>query len=108
MKKLPPKIIFPALLIIIILLGYFRLISPDFSLRWDIYNVHYTSLKFLSDSFQRDGQLSLWNPAQFGGYPIYADPQPALFYPPHFFLIVMGAVNIFNIKLLLLSHFFLA
>ncbi|MDP2684699.1 MAG: YfhO family protein [bacterium] len=99
---------FILLIVVLLALGFFKLLSPDFTVRWDIYDVHYHNLSFIADSYQETGQLPLWNPHQYSGYPNFADPQPAMYYPPHLLLIILGAISLTTIKLLLFSHLLLA
>ncbi len=47
---------------------------------WDSKNQFYPFFRFLGGAL-RDGTLPLWNPHQFGGYPVAADPQSLLFTP---------------------------
>ncbi len=96
------------LVVIILTIGFFKLLSPDYTVRWDIYNVQYHDLKFISDSYQETGQLPLWNPYHYSGYPSFADPQPAMFYPFHLLLILFNGISLVAIKLLLFSHLLLA
>ena len=47
---------------------------------WDSKNQFYPFFRFLGDAL-RHGTVPLWNPYQFGGYPVAADPQSLLFTP---------------------------
>ncbi len=96
------------LIIILLSAGFFKLLSPEFTLRWDIFDVHYHGLSFVQQSYQETGKLPLWNPYQYSGYPSFADPQPAIFYPLHTLLIVFGVINLTVIKLLLFFHLLIA
>ena len=42
----------------------------------------------------RQGELPLWNPYLFSGVPFLANPQPALFYPPVWLLLVLPAAQV--------------
>ena len=42
--------------------------------------------RLLAARSMRAGQLALWNPHQFCGYPLVANGQSALFYPPNWLL----------------------
>lgn len=106
--KPPTHRLAPLLLILIITLGFWRLLSPDFSVRWDIVTVHYNHLNFAAQTYAETHQLPLWNPYQYGGYPFIADPQPAIFYPPNLLLIITNHVTLANVKALLLAHLLLA
>lgn len=47
---------------------------------WDSKNQFYPFFRFLADALHH-GTVPLWNPYQFGGYPVAADPQSLLFTP---------------------------
>jgi hypothetical protein len=47
----------------------------------DATNLFLQWLRFAKSSAQQ-GELPLWNPYTFSGFPFVANPQPALFYPP--------------------------
>lgn len=54
----------------------------------------------------RSGQLALWNPHQFCGYPFVSNGQSALFYPPNW---ALALVNVkLGLGLLAMLHYFLA
>ncbi len=56
----------------------------------DLVNQQYPLLSLIFDSL-RDGQgLPLWNPYQFAGQSIVANPQSTLFYPPAWIMIPLG------------------
>ena len=59
---------------------------------WDSKNQFYPFFRFLGDAL-RHGTVPLWNPYQFGGYSVAADPQSLLFTPSMllFALIAPGA-----------------
>jgi hypothetical protein len=48
---------------------------------WDFRGVHLPLAAFVADSFRR-GELPLWDPYTYCGYPIFANIQAALFYLP--------------------------
>ncbi|MGH6813623.1 MAG: YfhO family protein [Methylocella sp.] len=47
---------------------------------WDSKNHFYPMFRFLGDALHR-GEIPLWNPYHFGGYPAIADPQSLIFTP---------------------------
>ena len=47
---------------------------------WDSKNQFYPMFRFLGDGL-RSGELPLWNPYHFSGYPAIADPQSLIFTP---------------------------
>lgn len=54
----------------------------------------------------RGGELPLWNPFLFSGVPFLANPQPALFYPPVWLLLVLPATKVAGVLFYL--HIWLA
>lgn len=54
----------------------------------------------------RQGELPLWNPYLFSGVPFIANPQPALFYPPTWLILLLPPTR--AVGLLYLLHFWLA
>jgi hypothetical protein len=38
-----------------------------------------------------DGVIALWNPHDRGGFPLYGDPQPGMFYPVNWLLLLVSA-----------------
>ncbi|MBI1867558.1 MAG: hypothetical protein HYS06_04590 [Methylocystis sp.] len=56
---------------------------------WDSKNHFYPMFRFLGDALRR-GEIPLWNPYHFAGYPSVADPQ-SLIFTPTFFLFALIA-----------------
>ncbi len=54
----------------------------------------------------RSGELPLWNPHQYCGYPFVGNGQSALFYPPNWLLLIVDAKYFLGLSLAL--HWFLA
>ena len=50
---------------------------------WDSKNHFYAMYRFLGEAVAR-GEIPLWNPFHFGGYPAVADPQSLIFTPTMF------------------------
>ncbi len=61
--------------------------------------------QFAADALRR-GELPLWNPYLFSGVPFIANPQPALFYPPVWLLLLLSPQR--AIVGLLLLHLWIA
>ncbi|MCA9670617.1 MAG: YfhO family protein [Myxococcales bacterium] len=60
------------------------LIEPSLGKRGlggDVRSEHWGSLSLLSNAL-REGSLPLWSPYERGGYPLLADPQTSVLYPP--------------------------
>ena len=48
----------------------------------------YPMYRFIADSWQK-GEIPLWNPHQYAGYPLIADNQAGIFYPFHLLLFLV-------------------
>jgi len=62
----------------------------NFTFPWDFRGVHVPLATFVASSFRR-GELPLWDPYTYCGYPIYANIQAALFHPPALLAALAGA-----------------
>jgi hypothetical protein len=84
----------PALVfaVLVVLMGW-RLWWPDVAERrafnYDAVWQYWGDLVVQIDAY-RSGQLPLWNPFDRGGYPIHADPQAGLLYPPNWAILGLG------------------
>ena len=58
---------------------------------WDSKNHFYAMFRFLGEALQ-NGEIPLWNPYCFGGYPAIADPQ-SLIFTPSMVLFALAAPN---------------
>lgn len=56
-------------------------INPKFHIPWDIQGFHYPLMASLARAL-RQGEWPWWSPLIYCGYPIHADVQAQLFYPP--------------------------
>ncbi len=54
----------------------------------------------------RGGELPLWSPYQYCGYPVVGNGQSAIFYPPNWLLLILPAAQFLGVSLAL--HFFIA
>src|SRR5690348_16205580 len=79
-----------ALLMEALLFHWRVLFARGFVFPWDFRTVHIPLATFVADSFRR-GELPLWDPYTYCGYPIYANIQTALFYPPVLVATLLGA-----------------
>ena len=75
------------------------------SLLWDSVAQFYP-WRLLLHRALRSNQLALWSPYQYCGYPVAANGQFGLFYPPNWLLLFLHPDKFFGISLAL--HFFLA
>ena len=71
----------------------------------DLSNMFLHWLRFAVSSIQQ-GQLPLWNPLLFSGLPFVANPQPALFYPPTWLMLLMPVTRALGLVAVL--HLWLA
>ncbi len=55
----------------------------------DLLAEHIPAKRFLVRSWQETGELPLWCPYSFAGSPLVHDPQVAIFYPPHWALLLL-------------------
>jgi hypothetical protein len=55
----------------------------------DLLAEHVPAKRFLVRSWQETGELPLWCPYSFAGSPFVHDPQVAVFYPPHWPLLLL-------------------
>ncbi|MCP4443900.1 MAG: YfhO family protein [Myxococcales bacterium] len=73
---------------------FWRLWTPidgaERSWKHDPQHEYWGDLIFQQDTLA-DGQLALWNPHDRGGFPVYGDPQPGMFYPPNWALLAWGS-----------------
>ncbi len=72
---------------------------------WDGVAQFYPWRLYAARTMQR-GQLALWNPHQLCGYPIVANGQSAIFYPPNWLLAIVDVR--WGLGLLAALHYFLA
>jgi hypothetical protein len=79
-----------ALLVEVLLFHRHVLFLRDYVFPWDFRGVHVPLATFVASSFRR-GELPLWDPYTYCGYPIYANIQTALFHPPALLAALAGA-----------------
>lgn len=84
----------PLVYTLLTLAVFWRLWTPidgaERSWKYDPPHEYWGDLIFQQDSLS-DGQLALWNPYDRGGFPVYGDPQPGMFYPPNWPLLIWGS-----------------
>lgn len=97
----------------VILLGsicafvFWPVLKGQGTLQWDAKEVHLFNL-MVSSKIWREGAMPLWNPFIFNGYPQFADPQAAIYYPPN---LLIGLFKIFTPRLMMyqiIFHYLLA
>jgi hypothetical protein len=77
------------------------------TLIWDAADYYYPYLFFVSDSF-RHGDIPLWSPFLFNGFPSVGDIQAQTFYPPNFLFMIFTTFSPYAVHLSLVLHFCLA
>ena len=95
-------------------LAFFRhvLFYGRYAIPWDFRYYHYSLAWFVARSFAR-GELPLWDPYTYCGFPIYADLTMQLFYPPALAVILVsnwtgGGHLLYFLELQLVAHVFLS
>ena len=76
----------------VLVASFFRegLFGNDLTLIWDGADYHFPNLNLVSRLW-RSGQLPLWNPFLFNGYPLIAQPHYQVFYPPNLLITLASA-----------------
>ncbi|MBN1680681.1 MAG: YfhO family protein [Anaerolineae bacterium] len=104
--------VIPLLMLVITVLFFSHVILPseNHALPGDDFeHQFYPWFRFVARTIQDTGELPLWNPHQFLGYNIIANPQYALLYPPNWFIFLAGADHVqYTLGLVLVAHAFWA
>lgn len=84
------------------------LFSSRFAIPWDLRYYHFPIASFMASAF-RSGELPLWNPYIYCGFPQYANIQSQTFYPPTVLAILVsnwtGGKNLlYFLELQLIAH----
>ena len=80
----------PVLIAALVLIFYsVPLGSEAASIQWDAADLHYPFQKYFSDHI-RAGDLPLWTPYLFSGYPFMAYPETGAWYIPHWPFFLLG------------------
>lgn len=74
---------------------------------YDTADQFYPYLFYVSSMF-RKGELPLWNPFLFNGYPAFANIQGQSFYPVNFLFILFSKFTPYLVQLQIILHYFLA
>src|SRR5437667_7583801 len=95
-------------------LAFYRqiLFVPGHVIPWDLRYYHFSIASQVARSFQQ-GELPLWDPHPYCGFPLYADLTAQVFYPPAVLSILLsnwtgGRHLLYFLELLLVAHVFLA
>src|ERR1700733_10277507 len=72
--------IYLSLLAVVVLFFHKPLFSSEYSFPWDFRGVQLPLITFLRDELN-ENRFALWNPYNYGGYPVYANIQACFFHP---------------------------
>jgi hypothetical protein len=72
--------VYLSLLAAVVLFFHKPLFSAEYTFPWDFRGVQLPLITFLRDQL-RENRFALWNPYNYGGYPIYANIQACFFHP---------------------------
>lgn len=98
MLKLIRNILFPILAILtVIIIAYREVALFHYTMKWDIMDQFFSCRYFISECINH-GIFPLWNPYINFGYPAYADPQSATFYPITWFISLLFGYNAYSIQ----------
>ncbi len=73
-------LIYASLLAVVVLFFHKPLFDPCYTFPWDFLHVQLPMITFLRDELGQ-GRFALWNPYNYGGYPVFANIQACLFHP---------------------------
>jgi hypothetical protein len=87
-----PPWLAPTILLLAALVLFYAapLLSPQASIQWDAIDVHYSAQRYLVEELW-GGNLPLWTPYLYSGFPFLADPQVGAFYPLNWPFLLAGA-----------------
>ncbi len=75
-----PVYVYLSLLAVVALFFHKPLFSPEYTFPWDFHAVQLPLITFLRDEL-RENRFALWNPYNYGGYPVFANIQACFFHP---------------------------
>lgn len=104
--KARKKILAPALLLGFVLWAYWPLSTGYLCMKFDILDQFFQYRHFLSDSLS-NGVWPLWMPWQYYGFPYFADPQSAAWYPPAWLIASLRPYDLYSLYFEWLAHVFM-
>lgn len=109
MKKSTYRDILSAVFLFSGLIYFFKhaIFTRSLTLVWDAADFFYPYLYYIS-SMYRHGEVPLWNPFLFNGYPMFANVQCQAFYPVNFLFLPFTLFTPYAVHLKLILHYFLA
>jgi hypothetical protein len=100
-----------AVLLLFTLFFYWKvLLTRQAILPWDVMDFYYPYLAYVHEEL-RHLRLPLWLPHAFSGFPIIADPEAQIFYPPNWLMVLVYPFSSMPLRLAeiqIVAHFFLA
>lgn len=100
-----------ALFLLFTLFFHWKLLfTRQIMLPWDAGDFHYPYLAYVHEEL-RHFRLPLWLPYAFSGFPIIADPEGQIFYPPNWLMLLVYAFAPLPFRLVeiqIVAHLFLA
>jgi len=101
--------LFYLVLILLSILFFYRdaIFYQTRTLRWDAKDYFYPIFHFVS-SLYRQGELPLWNPYLFNGFPSIGNIESQAFYPPNILFIPFTVFTPYVVYLQVVFHYFLA
>jgi len=99
-----------ALLLLTIIFYWKVLFTRQAILPWDLIDFHYPLLAFVHEEL-RHFRLPFWLPYAFSGFPIIADPEAQIFYPPNWLMTLsylLAPLPLRLVEIQVIAHFFLA
>src|SRR5271154_152708 len=72
--------VYLSLLVVVVLFFHKPLFSAAYTFPWDFRGVQLPLITFLRDQLS-ENRSALWNPYNYGGYPIFANIQACFFHP---------------------------
>ncbi len=80
LKERADWLVYVSLLAAVVLFFHKPLFSADWTFPWDFRTVQLPLITFLRDELA-EGRFALWNPYNYGGWPVFANIQACFFHP---------------------------
>jgi hypothetical protein len=101
----------PLVLAFLTLVFYSRILFTNRAIiPWDAGDIFYPLLGFVHEEL-RHLRMPLWNPFNFSGFPVIADPEAQIFYPPNWLMLLAGVFKPLSYRLMeaqIVAHYALA
>ena len=93
-------------LLLAIIIGYWQLSFMLKIMKWDMLSYYFPMRYYIGECLS-NGYLPFWNPHQFLGVPIHADPQSTVWYPITWILGTVFGYDFYIINFEYLLHIFI-